>query len=252
MLKNEFEKSMSLNENHSFLSSNENSKKIFFISQKVEKEERDLNNKTKFLNKKHDKFIIKNKIKGRWTKEEQILFVDMILDLDNDWKKIQTKFTTRTIVQIRSHAQKFLIKLKNNSYLREKGLQKGFSWNKTIHFLKSIFTIEEIKHIFYSLCEEKRMKKKRKIKLKYDKISYSNLNDDDISNENKKMNNVINDENKNIDNNIENDGGIFDKYYSGKFDFNYIEQFIQRFNYNSILENDESSIEEIYLYEKNF
>ena len=260
MFNNEFENNLSSYQNHSFLSSNDTNKKILFISKKTEKKEGDSNNINNFLQKKHEKFIIKNNVKGRWTKEEQIFFVDIILELDNDWKKIKTKFKTRTIAQIRSHAQKFLIKLKNNSYLREKGLQKCFSWNKALSFLKSVLTIEEIKQIFYSLCEEK--KKKKKIKIKYDENSNSNLNDSHISNENKNMNFII-DENNNIDNNIESEEGIFDDYFCGKFEFDdykerreyfkkqnkYIEQFIQSFNYNNtISENDESSNEKMDLF----
>ena len=259
MLKNESENNLSLNHNPSFLSTNDNNQKLLFISKKAEEKERDQNNINNFLKKKHDKFLLKNNVKGRWTKEEQILFVDMILELDGDWKQIKNKFATRTIVQIRSHAQKFLMKLKNNSYLREKGLQKCFSWNKTIYFLKSVLTIEEIKQIFYSLCEAK--KKKKEIKIQYDNISNSNLNDSQISNENKNMNLII-DENNNIDNNSENNEGIFEDYFCGKFKFEdckekreyfknqnkYIEQFFQNFNYNTISDNDESSNEKMDLF----
>jgi len=249
MLNIELENSISSNLNHTFLSINDKNKKLFCISKKTEKNKRDLNNKNIFLMKKYDKPIRKNNIKGRWTKEEQILFVDMILALDNDWKKMEKQFTTRTIVQIRSHAQKFLIKLKSNSYLRKKGLQKSFSWKKTICFLKSILTIDEIKHIFYSLCEDKKKKKDRKIK--YDENSNSNLNDSSISNE--KSMNLITDENNNIDNDSENDEGIFDEYLFDKIDFDnytkrieyyknqnkYIEKFIKNFNYNTISDNNE-------------
>jgi len=250
MQKNESENSISSYHNHSFLSSNDANKKIFFILKKTEEKKGDSNNINNFLKKKQEKFIIKNNVKGRWTKEEQIYFVDMILELDNNWKKIQTKFTTRTIVQIRSHAQKFLMKLKNNSYLREKGLKKCFSWNKTISFLKSVLTIEEIRQIFYSLCEERKKKKK----IKYDENL--NLNDTHISNENKNMF-LISDENNNIDNS-ENDEGIFDEYLFGKFEFeDYIKRleyfkkqnkYIQGYNYNTYSENEESSNEKMDLF----
>jgi hypothetical protein len=157
------------------------------------------------------------------------------------------------------------MKLKNNSYLREKGLQKSFSWNKTIGFLKSVLTKEKIRQIFYSLCEEK--KRKKKIKIKYDENSNSNLNEIHISNENKNKNmSLFIDENNNIDNNSENGEGIFDDYFFGKFKFGFddykekreyfknqnkfIEQFIQSFNYDTILDNDESSNEKEDIYKK--
>ena len=71
------------------------------------------------------------------------------------------------------------------------------------------------------------------------------------------------DENNNIDNNIESEEGIFDDYFCGKFEFDdykerreyfkkqnkYIEQFIQSFNYNNtISDNDESSNEKMDLF----
>ena len=89
---------------------NENNKKIIFVSKKEEEIESDL------LKKKHnhnpnEKFTLKNCINGRWTKEEQILFADAVIEYGDNWKKIQEKFSTRNNRQIRSHAQKFLMKL---------------------------------------------------------------------------------------------------------------------------------------------
>ena len=101
----------------------ENNKKIIFVSKKEEEIESNL------LKKKHnhnsnEKFTLKNYINGRWTKEEQILFADAIIEYGDNWKKIQEKFSTRNNRQIRSHAQKFLMKLKENSYLKKKASKK--------------------------------------------------------------------------------------------------------------------------------
>lgn len=54
----------------------------------------------------------KNKIlNGRWNKEEQIRFIKGCLLYGNDWTKLKKYVKTRTSGQIRSHAQKYLIKL---------------------------------------------------------------------------------------------------------------------------------------------
>ena len=49
---------------------------------------------------------------GRWNPEEHIRFIKGCLLFGNNWKKVEGYVQTRTSTQIRSHAQKFLIKLK--------------------------------------------------------------------------------------------------------------------------------------------
>ena len=49
---------------------------------------------------------------GRWTHEEHQKFVEAIFIYGNDWKVVQKHIGTRTSTQARSHAQKFLIRLK--------------------------------------------------------------------------------------------------------------------------------------------
>ena len=49
---------------------------------------------------------------GRWTDKEHRDFIIGILKLGkNNWIKLEEEIPTRTSIQIRSHAQKFLIKL---------------------------------------------------------------------------------------------------------------------------------------------
>ena len=52
-----------------------------------------------------------NKKQGRWTPEEQDRFLKGCYFFKNDWEKIKDYIKTRTIPQIRSHAQKYLIKI---------------------------------------------------------------------------------------------------------------------------------------------
>ena len=117
--------------------------KLLFISKKEGEKDLDLNKTNTFLKKKHDlkeNFFLKHNLNGRWSLDEQMLFVDSTLEFGSDWKKIHEKFSTRTITQIRSHAQKFLMKLKVNAYLKEKGLEYDFCWSKAITYLKSVLS----------------------------------------------------------------------------------------------------------------
>ena len=52
-----------------------------------------------------------NKKQGRWSQEEQERFLKGCYFFKNDWEKIKEYIKTRTIPQIRSHAQKYLIKI---------------------------------------------------------------------------------------------------------------------------------------------
>ena len=115
----------------------ENSKKIederttnLFISQKINKLEKGNQRSKKryirFISIKRPYFKIENNSNvdkkkfvyspnfnnGRWTEEERNRFIQGIILYGNNWKKVKTLITTRSAVQVRSHAQKFFNKLK--------------------------------------------------------------------------------------------------------------------------------------------
>ena len=156
-----------------FLTSNENidfSSKInsaSLIKEIKPKESPQNDNKIKFITSKQLTPTInvlqkKTKLKsiessynknGRWTKEEQKKFAEAILKFGNDWKKIENYINSRSITQIRSHAQKYLIKLKQNEILQKKGLKQNLSWNKIMNLLKNIFSYDELKEILFSIDE---------------------------------------------------------------------------------------------------
>jgi len=48
---------------------------------------------------------------GRWTREEHLAFIKGLELHGKGWKKIATLIKTRTVVQIRTHAQKYFLKL---------------------------------------------------------------------------------------------------------------------------------------------
>ena len=50
-------------------------------------------------------------LQGRWTNEEHKLFVEGIRLFKRDWRSIENHIGTRTCSQIRSHAQKYYMRL---------------------------------------------------------------------------------------------------------------------------------------------
>ena len=49
---------------------------------------------------------LNDELTGRWTSEEHRLFLEGIMIYGKNWKKIQPLIKTRTLIQIRTHAQK--------------------------------------------------------------------------------------------------------------------------------------------------
>ncbi len=58
-----------------------------------------------------DEYKANNSKRGRWTKEEQNLFNLAYQWHGKDWKKLSEIIQTRSVIQIRSHAQKIQKKL---------------------------------------------------------------------------------------------------------------------------------------------
>jgi SHAQKYF class myb-like DNA-binding protein len=52
-----------------------------------------------------------SKTNGRWTSEEHRLFIEGLAKYGKDWKKIEDHIKTRDGAQIRSHAQKFFLRM---------------------------------------------------------------------------------------------------------------------------------------------
>ena len=114
---------------------------------------------------------------GRWTKEEHNRFIEAIIKFGNDWKKVQKYVSTRTSTQARSHAQKFLLKLRNSDFFKKKNIDKNLSWAKTIQFIKNNFTNEELENILKNVhCNINNYNCNKKIKGK--KIKLNKLNSD--------------------------------------------------------------------------
>ena len=102
--------------------------------------------KGKFLNLKRISSRIESdsSINGRWTREEHRRFIDAIITYGNDWKKIQNYVYSRSSTQARSHAQKFLLKLKSSEFFKKNKIDTTLSWAKTIQFLKNEYSNEDL------------------------------------------------------------------------------------------------------------
>ena len=123
---------------------------------------------------------------GRWTKEEQKRFAEAVLKFGNDWKKIQNHISSRNLTQVRSHAQKFLMKLKENDFLKNKGIKQNLSWTRIMKLLMNTLTNDELKDVLFSVEDigdkknnNKKLKKIKKI------IKKNNLEVKDVKELNK-------------------------------------------------------------------
>ena len=62
---------------------------------------------------------------GRWTREEHHVFIKGLELYGKAWKKIALAIKTRTVVQIRTHAQKYFLKLSKARQNGDNSLNKG-------------------------------------------------------------------------------------------------------------------------------
>ena len=144
---------------------------------------------------------------GRWTKEEKMKFFYGISLYGSNWKKVKTLISTRTAIQVRSHAQKFFKKMKLC-----KDEQLGIDFTLTtirsikdmINQIRSINLNYSLVYIFNHLSEE--YDRKRKFKKQNKNITIQNvpiinwklaINLEEDKNNNKNNSIILNDLNKN-------------------------------------------------------
>lgn len=105
---------------------------------------------------------------GRWNKDEQYRFAEAVLRYGNDWKKIQNHIFSRNITQVRSHAQKFLMKLKETDFIKNQKIDQNLSWTKVMNYLRSNVQYNDLKELLFSVeqNDEKKVEKKKVRKIK--------------------------------------------------------------------------------------
>ena len=122
---------------------------------------------------------------GRWTKQERIKFAEAIYRFGMDWKKIKEYIATRNTIQLRSHAQKFLYKLKRDKFIVKKGLDfKEMNWQQSLKYLKEKLTEQELLNVLYSIeseMEDNKRMTERYLERKRLRLKKDNLNTNEES-----------------------------------------------------------------------
>ena len=130
-----------------------------------------------------------NHSEGRWTTEEHIRFLKGCLLYSNNWKKVESYVKSRSSTQIRSHAQKYLIKL-----------------NKK-----------------YKICDEINVDSKEESEISLNNINNNNNSNISLENNNNDNNNNTNNIN-NCNNNEENIDEILKSLDDSKCDMENVEK----------------------------
>ena len=85
------------------------------------------------------------------------------------------------MTQVRSHAQKFLMKLKETNFMVQNNIDLTLSWTKTMNILRSSVKFDELKKLLFSVeqNEEKKIEKKE-AKKKVNKAKNKNKKDNKL------------------------------------------------------------------------
>lgn len=156
-----------LNDFLSELTQNPPKKEIKFILTKEEQPKMTFLNKKK-INLNDGDWGEGNLNGGRWSSEEQKRFAEAVLLHGNDWKKIQSHVYSRNLTQVRSHAQKFLMKLKETNFYKNLNLDQNMSWTRVMNYFGNNIEFNVLKEVLFSVeqNEEKNFEKKQKKYLK--------------------------------------------------------------------------------------
>ena len=186
---------------------------------------------------------------GRWNKEEQQRFAEAVLKYGNDWKQIQSHVFSRNMTQVRSHAQKFLMKLKETNFIINEKYDPNLSWTKMMNLLRQNVNYEKLKELLFSVeqNEEKEKRKKEKKTLNKSKIKKNKLNSS-LNSENYSKCDTNGDSSRffldNEESNFEND--LTKSIKIKEEEDEALEKFIECFNKTSQEINLNSSFEEIF------
>ena len=182
-------------------------KKIFISKKTIKKNlSKQKENPVKFIIKKPLLFNVENKTKnkiekntidGRWGKDEHDIFLKGLGIYGTNWKKFKDIIKSRTLTQVRSHAQKYFLKMKS---IKSENLGIDFTLNSIKNMNDIINQIKmkdknlDIVNILKNLDNEYNIyKKNKKVNIKKN-IQIA----PEYDNENKFNNIIENDKNENI------------------------------------------------------
>ena len=233
----------------------------FIVSKTITKEEEIKNNflkkKIKFQiyntsessNQPKMMFLTKKIIRdgGRWSKKEKFKFLEGFYKFGFDWKKISKNISSRTGIQVRSHAQKFLLGLRK---FKDDSLGIDFTNDvyddrgKLLNKIREIINNNEKGNMLMVLTNKlsKKNLSKKRINHEDDWYNLNIIQNNDFS-EIKEEKSEISEE-KNINNKIL-DNNIF--VYKSNFNYN-INDFSDNLKTNNFVNNcieyNDSSIDE--------
>ena len=154
----------------------------------------------------YDSNLFNPPITGRWKFKEHMLFLEGLDKYGPNWKKICPLIKTRTPNQVRSHAQKFFLKLKQ---VKDEQLGIDFtsdninSIRDMINNIKSINSDYDLILVFLYLSEKYVVMKKDKKTIKHKKELIIEIDNNSSSDKNTKNENnkdiIINNSNQDID-----------------------------------------------------
>ena len=165
----------------------------------------------------YDSNLFNPAITGRWKFKEHMLFLEGLDKYGANWKKICPLIKTRTPNQVRSHAQKFFLKLKQ---VKDEQLGIDFtsdninSIRDMINNIKSINSDYDLILVFLYLSEKYVVMKKDKKTIKHKKeliIEIDNNSSSDKNTKNENNNDIIIN-NTNQDMNVSNDNNTFNTF----------------------------------------
>ena len=101
-------------------------------------------------------YLEENLNEGRWSYSEQIKFIKALSKDGPNWKKISKSIDNRTPTQVRSHAQKFFLRLKrckNNELGIDFTSNSIRSFKDMINHIKSVNSKNDINNVFLYLSD---------------------------------------------------------------------------------------------------
>lgn len=98
---------------------------------------------------------------GRWTAEEHRLFVEAITQFGREWDKVQTVVKTRSLAQIRSHAQKYFLKLSRTEELERIYVESLWSLSADGVYSQSVVDALSVLDLMSNVLQSMKAKRQR-------------------------------------------------------------------------------------------